>query len=242
MMNEAPGTAVSEKRTEVVPHQEPDSAETNMPKSNDHPEALALEAEPLAERTAAFFAAPRAAALFLDETIQKLIESLNIQRGLVDISTVGGVRIACVLKDARVPFELLDFGQGQHYLEAVPDALLESTPETDVMVPAMRILSAEIIAKETAQLRDASSGTREMHVGQLGVINANVVLIPAMVGPDEKLLDFTEGSLLGALIGQLENAERDFILVDSPERGLRAMPDGSYQRSVVHVGAASPSE
>jgi hypothetical protein len=199
------------------------------------PASYAFEAEqpdPLIERTVAFFADPRATTLLLAETVEKLIESLDIQRGLVDISTVVGVRIARVFRDAGLPFDVLEFGQGEHYRQGAS----ENHP---AITPVLRQISAAVISDEAGRLREAAAGTREIHVGDLGTIDANVVLIPATVGPDEKLLDFTTGSLLGAVIGQLESAERDFVLVDAPERGLRAMPDGSYQRVVVHVGASS---
>jgi hypothetical protein len=208
-------------------------------------EAVVFEPDTFAERTVAFFADPRATSLLLAETVQRLIESLDIQRGIVDITTVVGVAIARVLRDEGVPFDVLEFGQESHYRDGAADSLLAVTPETAdtrMMAPVMRVIAAGVIANEAGRLRQDAAGIREMPIGELGLIDANVVLIPAMVGPDEKLLDFTVGSLLGTVIGQLEEAERDFVLIGAPERGLRAMPDGSYQREVAHVRASNPGE
>lgn len=188
----------------------------------DHTDESAIA--PATERTVAFFADPRAASLLLTETVEKLIESLGIQRGLVDLSTIPGLAVASAFESAGVPFDSLVFGQQDHFEVGSPDRHPVYQP---------------VIASDAERLRALAERVTELPVGELGSVNANVVVIPAMVGPDEKLLDFSQGTLVGAVVTQLEEAQRDLVLVDAPERGLRGLPDGTYQRAVIHVGSTS---
>lgn len=184
--------------------------------------------QPVSQRTVAFFADPRAPKLLLTETVEKLIESLEIDQGIVDITTMAGVDIALAFVNAGVPFATLEYGQEPHYDQ--PDA--EHSAE---MSSELRRFAAANVAMHEEQLVNEASGVVYRPVNELGTVDANVVLVPAMVGPNEKLLDFSHGSLIGTVLSQLEETGRDAIVIDTPERGLRPMGDGSYQRAIIHV-------
>jgi hypothetical protein len=181
------------------------------------------EAEPVGERTVAFFADPRAATILLTQTISELIAALSVKRGLVDLSSLPGLAVAAAFEEAGVPYESLVFGQENHYESLMPDRDSVHRPYIEADAERFRALAA---------------GTHEMAVADFGTINANVVLIPAMVGPDEKLIDFSPTTTTGAVLEQFQALERALVLIDTPERGLRVMPDGSYQRTMVHVQGA----
>lgn len=163
-----------------------------------------------AERTVAFYTDPRAATLLLKETIAALISSMGIQRGVVDLSTVSGLAIATAFHEAGVPFDSMEFGQ--------EDRLEEGPPTED----------------DPVQLRQAADGIIELEIEGLGTIDANVVVVPS-VSSDGVTIDFSKTTVLGTVISQLEQAEREVLLVLPPERGLRSVVDGMYQRAVMHV-------
>lgn len=188
--------------------------------TQDQPEAVE-------QRTVAFFADPRAAKLLLTETIEKLIESLDIRQGIVDITTMAGVDIAQAFVNMGVPFATLEYGQEPHY-ERAEDRFPDVSPQ-------LIKYAAANVAMHEEDLTNQASGVVYQDVNELAAVDANIVLIPAMVGPNEKFLDFSQGSLVGTVLAQLEEAGRDAIVIDAPERGLRPMDDGSYQRAVIHV-------
>jgi hypothetical protein len=188
--------------------------------------AAAIQAEqasPKIERTVAFFADPRAATLLLTETISQMIAALSIERGLVDLSSIPGLSIAAAFELAGVPYEAMVFGQEDQYDTALGDREPVQNP---------------YIAADAARFRLLADGVREISSSEFASIDANVALIPAMAGPDEKLIDFSPLTVTGAVLTQLENVQRSLVIVDTPERGLRSMPDGSYQRAVIHVAGA----
>lgn len=173
------------------------------------------------ERTVVFFSEPRAATLLLGETIAQLIDAHGIQRGIVDLSTVPGIAIANALAVAGIPFESLVFGQTEHF-DAGP------TDEHPVFAQAVA---------EAMRLAELAERVTEVNVGELGAIDANVVLVPAMVDDQSSVIDFRQGSVLGAVLTQLEQAGRDAIVVTPPERGLRRVSDGSYVRTTFRVSS-----
>ena len=166
------------------------------------------------ERTVAFYTDPRAATLLLKETIAALITSTDIQRGLVDLSTVSGLAIAEAFHEAGVPFDSLEFGQ--------EDRLAEGPP-TD---------------EDADEVRQAADGIKELEIEDLGTIDANIVVVP-YVTANGVTMDFTKTTVLGTVISQIEQAERQLLLVLPPERGLRPIADGMYQRAIVHVEPTS---
>jgi hypothetical protein len=177
----------------------------------------------LTERTVAFFADPRAATLLLTETISELIVALDVKRGLVDLSSLPGLAVAAAFERAGVPYVSLVFGQEDHYVSAAAERDLVHNPYT---------------AADAEKFRQLADGSHEVAIAEFGAIDANVVLIPAMVGPDEKLIDFSPGTVPGAVLSQFEALERSLVVVDTPERGLRQMSGGVYQRPLIHIGGS----
>lgn len=187
-------------------------------------DAAAAETPHATERTVAFFADPRAAVLLLGDTVSALIETREIQRGMVDLSTLAGLAIARAFQRAGIPFVTMEFGQQVHYEPGAFDRDPIQSP---------------VIASDAPALQAASEGIVEIPVAELGTVDANVVLVPAMVGDGEKLIDMSQGSLIGAVVTQLEAAQRDLLLIDTPERGLRRRDDGTYLRAIVHVAGSA---
>lgn len=166
-------------------------------------------AEPGVERTLAFFSAPDTATVLLRSTVAHLITSLDIQLGVIDLSTHAGVVIASAFEDAEVPFIDLGFGQDDHHDETT--------------------------AGYAQRFREMAKTTIEMPVHDLGLIDANVVLVPAAATPGEPVVDFADGTVVGAVLAQLEAAGIDFMIIDTPERGLRPTEGGAYVRGLLTV-------
>ncbi|ROR76047.1 hypothetical protein SAMN06295974_3806 [Plantibacter flavus] len=181
------------------------------------------ESVPKKEFTVAVFADPRAATHLLQETIAKLIDTRGIELGLIDLSSTAGRCVAQAFKDAGVPYKSLEFGQEY----PVDESMVDGVPAVDV------------VAVSSTWGHAFSRGQHLTTIDELGAIDANVVLIPAMVDIDETHLDFTHGSLMGVVYTQLEEARRPVLIIDTPERGLRMGPDGAYLRAIVHVSGAS---
>lgn len=182
------------------------------------------EAAPAYERTVAFFADPRAGLLLLEETVRDLIAERQIERGLVDLTTLPGIAIARALSEAGIPFHPLEYGQENHL------HLGESSRDS---------IQAPVIAEDAAALRAQAEAPITLQVGELGAVDANLVLVPAMVDTDEKLIDLSQGTLTGAVMTQAEEAQRDLLFIDTPERGLRRRSDGAYRRAVLHIAATA---
>lgn len=163
-----------------------------------------------AERTVAFYTDPRAATLLLKETVAALIDSMQIKRGIVDLSTVSGIAIAAAFAEADLPFDSLEFGQ---------DDRLEEGPPTE---------------HDIDELRESAEGIADVEIDGLGTIDANVVVVPT-VGSDGVSIDFGTTTVLGTVYGQIVEAERELLVVLPPERGLRPVADGLYQRAIIHV-------
>lgn len=184
------------------------------------------------QRTVAFFADPGTSNLLLQETIEKLIESLGIRQGLVDITTMAGVSIAQAFMNTGVSFATLEYGQEPHYEWSNPDAVPGMSPE-------LRHLAATTVSSHLEELTNHASGVLYQDVPSLGTVDANIVLIPAVSAQNPKLLDFAPHTLVGVVLAQIEDAGRDAIVIDAPERGLQPLGDGAYQRAVIHVKAGS---
>lgn len=181
---------------------------------------LCNDESPPTERTAVFIADPRAAALLLTETVEKLIESSDIELGIIDLSTVPGIAVAKAFDNSGVPFESLEYGQSDH------TGLAPAEPST----------STPVTADDATRLRALASAERAVPVAELGDMDANIVLIPAIGGGgDNARLDLSPQTVTGAVFVQIEAAGRDVLIVDAPERGLRTSGDGEYQRAIIRV-------
>lgn len=179
-------------------------------------------AAPEEERTVAFYADPRAATLLLSETIERLISSSEIKRGIVDLSTLPGLAIAAAFERAGVPFDTLSYGQTDHH---------------DLRPAERDTVQNPYVAEDLPRLRAAAAGAQELAIDELGGIDANIVLIPAMADTGENRIDFNPLTVVGQVFEQLEAAGRDVMVVDTPDRGLRATGDGTYVRTIIHVQA-----
>jgi hypothetical protein len=158
--------------------------------------------------TAVFFADPRATTFLLADTIGSLLAAYSIQHAYVDLTTLGGVTVAGELLRAGVAYTLLDFGQ------QVPTAPADHTAQFDLEQP--RSLA------DIPYLSAMSADTLTVKVEELAAMNANLVLIPAMA--DERLIDFSPNSLVGAVLVQAEEIQRDVLVLSPPQRGLRCVP------------------
>jgi hypothetical protein len=179
------------------------------------------------ERTVAFFPDPRASTLLLTDTVASLIEILEIERGLVDLSSLPGLAVAAAFEEKNVPFDSLQYGQADHYIEWMSERDPVHNP---------------VIEADAERLRALASGVKTLEVGDLGDVDANVILIPAMANNDAKLIDFSPETLPGAVMTQLEAGERPLMIIDTPERGLRQSFEGVYQRRIIHVGEGASED
>lgn len=176
------------------------------------------------ERTVAIFADPRASAMLMWKTMEALIDSSKIERALIDPSTEAGLAAALAFEQDGIKINLLDFGQQDHFIASGEE----------------RTLFHPVIDEDKDRLRNHTAGhDHHVEVAELGMINANVVLIPAMAGD---VLDFTPGTVVGAVLQQLQEARREVMVIDAPERGLQRKGDGEYIRRIIHVAAPSPED
>lgn len=172
------------------------------------------------ERTVAFFADPRASTLLLTDTVSRLIEALGVERGLVDLASLPGLAVAAAFEKEKVPYDSLQYGQADRYIEWMSERNELHNP---------------FIAADAERFRSLAEGVVEIPVAELGDVDANVVLIPAMANNDAKLIDFSPETLPGAVMTQLEESGRPLVIIDTPERGLRQGFEGIYQRNIIHV-------
>lgn len=175
---------------------------------------------PLTERTVAFFADRRAAPLLLTETVDQIISNLRVQRGLVDISSIPGLAIAEAFLRAGIPYESIEFGQERTYETVVTEHDPIQNPVTEADADRVRRLAA---------------GEVELDIAELGNIDANIALVPAVVGPNEKLIDLSPHTITGVVMVQAGDLGRNLLVIDTPERGLSVEPTGGYLRTVLHV-------
>jgi hypothetical protein len=192
--------------------------------TTNHEDAVASESaeDVRTERTIAFFADPQAATLLLTDTVARLIDAMEVQRGLVDLSSLPGLAVAAAFEREGVPYEALDFGQSDQFIEWMS----ERDP-----------LHNPFIEEDADHFRSLAVGVKQIPFDQIGSVDANVVLIPAMVPDGKKMIDFSPESLPGAVMNQLEEAQRPMLIIDTPERGLRHSFEGIYQREIIHVAA-----
>lgn len=216
--------------------------------------APAAESEMISpKRTLTFFTDPRTSTFLLGETIAALLASLKIEHALVDLTNMSGVVIAKELVKAGIPYDLLDFGQqgaGAQF-EKKPDG---SSPEVDVDYDP-HFDPGEDTTYDLVNLRHKALGTIAVNVAELGTINTNIVLVPALVHPYEKHLDLSPQTIPGAVYTQMEERQRALIMIGTPEQGLTPVPPEEakyaandpeaanelalikYHRGVMHVGA-----
>ena len=156
--------------------------------------------------TIAVFTDPRSSTLFLQETAQSLITQYKIERAFVDLSTLAGLAFANALLDAGIAYESLEFGKAESERDAGQVALTGAGSLT----PPLR---------EASHLRQMSAGTLAVDIEELALIPANLVVIPAMA--DETLMDFSQGTVVGQVLNQIEKSNGELLLIAPPERGLR---------------------
>lgn len=162
-------------------------------------------------RTVAIFSAPNSAALLLEETIAALIASSDVERGVIDLSTVAGLTAASAFRSAGVRYDSLDFGQEDHLQAGHPTTL------------------------DAEAIRAGAASVHTVDVSRLAGMDANLVLIPAIADTDGVVIDFSSGSVPGAVVSQAEDIGEAILLVLPPERGLRPIGDGAYQRAIMHI-------
>ncbi|MET0887160.1 MAG: hypothetical protein ABWX92_11985 [Mycetocola sp.] len=178
---------------------------------------------PATERTVAFFADRRAAPLLLTDTVDQIISNLHVQRGLVDLSSIPGLAIAAAFVRAGIPYETIEYGQERTYETLVDDHDSVQNPVSEA---------------DAERFRSLAAGEVTLDIAELGNIDANIALVPAVVGPNEKLIDFSPQTITGVVMSQAEDLGRNLILIDTPERGLTVEPSGEYLRTVLLVEGA----
>lgn len=177
--------------------------------------------EPREERTVAFVADPRATTFLLRDTVTKLVGSLGIQRGLVDLTTLPGVAIALALERAGVPYRLLDFGQ--------------STPGEDANTAPVAVPGEEVTMGDVPRLREAAAGTVRVEPDRIGALDANLMLIPTVREGGAAQAEFGIGTLPGLVLDQAEQLGLRILVTCPPEQGIRRYQDGSWVRQIMHV-------
>ena len=201
----------------VVPPEEDDESDDD----GDETVTEASAAAPVVtERTAAFFCDPNTSTLLLSCTISRLIAATGIQRGLIDLSTLAGLAVAEAFQRAGLPYESIVFGQEDNYLPPMAEPHPVHNP---------------LQAEDGHRFKALAAKEHPVEVAHLGGIDANIVLIPAMVGPNEGLIAFTTGTTIGAVYEQLAEGKVECMMIDTPERGLRRAADGAYQRRIIHL-------
>lgn len=178
--------------------------------------------EPRVERTVAFIADPGATTFLLRETVTRLVGSLDVQRGLVDLTTLPGVAVALALEEAGVPYDLLDFGQ--------------RTPGEDPGTEPVRVPGEDVTMAEAPRLRAAAAGTVEVELDRIGSIDANLLLIPTVREDGTAAqAEFGIGTLPGLVLDQAEQLGLRILVMCPPEQGVRRFQNGSWVRQIMHV-------
>ncbi|MFE9245232.1 hypothetical protein [Nocardiopsis sp. NPDC006938] len=177
--------------------------------------------EPRVERTVAFVADPGATTFLLRETVTRLVGSLDLQRGLVDLTTLPGVAVALALEGAGVPYDLLDFGQ--------------LTPGEDPATEPARVPGEDVTMADAPRLRDAADGTVTVDPDRIAALDANLMLIPTVREDGAPQAEFGIGTLPGLVLDQAEQLGLRILVMCPPEQGVRRYQDGSWVRQIVHV-------
>lgn len=190
-----------------------------------------------AERTAVFFCDSRASTIMLGETISTLIAVKHIQRGILDVNSPAGRAIAAQFHKAGLPYDILSTDQ------PLPEDNTQDSDDDE--------LREYDKFDDPAYLLQQAAGIVDVDPENYHQINANIVVVPAMVGSGQKHIDVVADrtdvidagptTLPGIVMAQCQMADRDVLMIDTPERGLVQRADGEYQRRVAHLGfEASP--
>lgn len=184
---------------------------------------------PAVERTAVFLADPEAASLLLVDTVRRLIDNHRIQKGIVDLSTVPGLAVAGAFHDAGVPYLSLEYGQERHH----------DTHSEDRDLTAISSVTASRLPRGPEAYYALAEGRHEMSIGDIGGIDAEIVLVPKARGD---FIDLSPETITGAVYTQCQELARDLLLVIPPERGVVSTPDGNYVRTIAHVKETAAPE
>lgn len=213
----------------------------NLPENGDW-ELIELITE---ERTVAFLSDPRAATLLLKETVKRLITTQQIERGLIDMTSLPGLAVAAAFLEADIPYEEIKFDTAGEpkQLRKLRRRMARKSPvlakafeePTELADPVQQALI------ESAEgLRSMAVAVRKIALNKIAELNANLVLLPAPASAESPEFDFAPNTLPGIALEQLEAKRLPFILIVPPERGVMPMGDGTYARMIMHV--APPSE
>lgn len=184
--------------------------------------------EPATERTAAFFIDSRASTIALAETIESMITAYGIQRAVVDLLTPMGVVVAKAFRQAGLPYDV--------FAPRSSDAEDMGSPEHREAAEAIRL--------------DAESSL-ELSPESIAELNANFVVIPAMLHSDKKTidihtrteaLDLTPGTVSGLIVKWAKDNDLDVLAIDTPENGLIRREQGRYERRVLRFIPQNPDE
>lgn len=164
--------------------------------------------------TVAFFVDPRAATLLLAETVEDLVRSRDVEHALVDVTSPVGQSVARGLRAAGVAYTTVEYAPYPEKLELAPDPVRD-------------------------ELSAGASDHVVMDIGRLGAVDANIVLVPAMIpGFDfnsEPRIDFSPQTLVGQVLTQTEKMGREVLVVDLPERGMLPKSEDVYRRRIIRV-------
>lgn len=189
------------------------------------------------ERTAVFFCDSRASTIMLGETISTLIAVKHIQHGILDVNSPAGRAVAAEFYKAGLPYDILSTDQ------PLPENNAQSSDDDE--------LREHDKLDDPTYLLQQADGIVDVDPENYHRINANIVVVPAMVGSGQKHIDVVADradvidagptTLPGIVMAQCQMADRDVLMIDTPERGLVQCADGQYQRRVAHLGfEASP--
>ncbi|HEU5223136.1 MAG TPA: hypothetical protein VFU07_05570 [Candidatus Lumbricidophila sp.] len=182
--------------------------------------------------TAAFFADPRASTFLLKDTVRSLLATYKIQHAYVDLTTLPGMTVATVLLESGIAYEAVNFGQQR------PEALPLSPTNTDKRFKPSKPRTMQ----DLPYLEHMSAGEHVIDIAKLADINANLVLIPGQLGAPQHLIDFSQNTLVGAVLTQAEALKRDVLVVVPPERGLRAIVPSIMTEQHNDVTVVSPEQ
>lgn len=210
-------TALTDEGFTPMTAQQNDESIVDAEIVDDDSETNAHDATTKAEQvrpTVAFFIDPRAATLLLAETVEDLVRSREVEHALVDVTSPAGQSVARGLLAAGVAYTTVEYAPYPEKLELAPDAGRD-------------------------ELAAGATGHVVMDIGQLGAVDANIVLVPAMIpGFDfnsEPRIDFSPTTLVGQVLTQTEKLGREVLVVDLPERGMLPKSEDTYRRRIIRV-------
>jgi len=175
----------------------------------------------------AVFSDPRASTLLLGDTIQTIITRYRVERAGIDLSTVAGLTVATEFLKAGIAYEVLTFTSASSEV---------ARPQTS-RIPQSFQMDQPRTLDDAAYLFSMSAGTCVVDMNNLGEVDANIVMIPAMA--DERLIDFSANTVMGQLLVGVEAARREALIIVPPERGLRPVYESSSYTEAMSEGATS---